>query len=196
MASIPVIKAAIDADITLKVAALSISPLNVGGNMKVVTDELTTRGVKIVANTAALAALNSNDGTIAYVENVGFFKDVAAGPADGYYFFAGVGGRFWQFISITEDAGELISYNADAIYNLPAGYLLEKILVFYGSGGTMMISSIEAGADDELPNTEISAGWNRPIALNILAVAATDIFITGIPAGSKINFQKHKIKMA
>lgn len=98
MATIPSIKAVIDSDITDKVTANSITPTNVGGNMKSVTDEFLSRGIPKLSTTADLATRNSNDGLLVFVEDIGFFKDQATGPADGYLIFAGVGGRYWKKI--------------------------------------------------------------------------------------------------
>ena len=94
------------------------------------------------------------------------------------------------------EQGQLIVVEANYTYAIPAGYLLEKIIPYYGAGGTMKLSKVAYGDEDVMPDTEVAVGWNNPIDVNILAVAdAVNVYIDGIPAGSKINFIKRKIKM-
>lgn len=103
MATITNLKAAVDTDITNKVAPSSISPGNVGNNVKAVLDELRLRGITVIDDVAGLSTLNSADFVIAYVKNVGFFKDSATGPANGTSIYSGVGGRFWVLQTILEE---------------------------------------------------------------------------------------------
>jgi hypothetical protein len=93
------------------------------------------------------------------------------------------------------EQGELISYDADAVYVIPAGYLLEKILCKYGSAGTLKLSLVANGNEDVLPETDIANGWNRPIELNLVAEANTNLYLAGIPNTTKVLFIKRKIKM-
>ena len=52
------------------------------------------------------------------------------------------------------------------------------------------------GDTDEYEQEEVAAGWNRPMQLDIFAEANTDVYIDGIPAGSKIVYLTRKIKTA
>lgn len=103
MATINTLKATVDADITDKISPSSISPGNVGNNIKAVLDELRLRGITVIDDVAGLSTLNSADFTIAYVKNVGFFKDSATGPANGSSIYSGVGGRFWILQTVLEE---------------------------------------------------------------------------------------------
>lgn len=91
--------------------------------------------------------------------------------------------------------GNCIAYDADATFTIPAGYLLEKIIPYYGANGSMNVSTVLMGDADEVEVPEVSIGWNRPIVVNIFAPANTDVYIGGIPAGSKLVFLTRKIKM-
>lgn len=92
--------------------------------------------------------------------------------------------------------GQLIAMDGPYIFTIPAGYLLEKIIPFYGDPGAMQISEGIMGDTDIADIPELAAGWNRPIVLDVFAEADKDIYIDGIPAGSKIVFIKRKIKTA
>ncbi|MGQ0738645.1 MAG: hypothetical protein ACT4OJ_06255 [Bacteroidota bacterium] len=94
------------------------------------------------------------------------------------------------------EQGQLVTMDANYTYVIPAGYLLEKIIPYYGGAGEMQISIVGMGQTDISEIPEIAAGWNRPVQLDIMAENNTDVFIDGIPAASKIVFLKRKIKMA
>ena len=93
------------------------------------------------------------------------------------------------------EAGVLLPFNADGTYLIPGPSLLEKIIPFYGSPGTMKLSRVEAGGEDVAEEIDIQGGWNPPIQIDVVAIADTTLYITGIPAGSMILFLKRKIKV-
>lgn len=99
-------------------------------------------------------------------------------------------------LNVADWEGTLIAYNGPATYTIPAGYLLEKIIVYYGDAGAIQISTVNMGDTDEYEQEEVAAGWNRPMQLDIFAEANTDVYIDGIPAGSKIVYLTRKIKTA
>jgi hypothetical protein len=99
-------------------------------------------------------------------------------------------------VNTSDYEGQLISTDVPITYTLPAGYLLERVVAFYGSGSTnMQISKVSMGATDLIDKDDVVAGWNQPIDLNIFAPVNTDIYIDGIPAASKIVILKRKIKI-
>jgi hypothetical protein len=98
-------------------------------------------------------------------------------------------------VNTADYEGQLITYDGQATYVIPAGYLLEKIIPFYGEAGYMNLSVDIMGDTDVAEIPEIAAGWNRPVVLEIFAENNTNLYIDGIPAGSKIVFLKRKIKM-
>lgn len=100
--------------------------------------------------------------------------------------------------SVTVDtAGEIFEVDTSFEYTLPAKYLLEKVIVFYPTEGTLKISKISAGAEDVLPETSVSSGWNNPIVIEQLAGLVSEIiYFSGMPVGSKLSIIKKKIKIA
>lgn len=93
------------------------------------------------------------------------------------------------------EQGQLVATDTNYTYVIPAGYLLEKIIPYYGDDGAMQISAIVMGGSEITNVAEVAAGWNRPIQLDIFADGDTPLYIDGIPEGSKIVFLKRKIKM-
>lgn len=93
------------------------------------------------------------------------------------------------------EQGELIAHNTDALFQIPAGYLLEKVLCKLGAPGNIKMSHIGFGLEDALNEIPVDAGWNKPIELNIVAEAALDLYISGVPNNSKLLFIKRKLKM-
>lgn len=108
---------------------------------------------------------------------------------------AGLAAALLAKMNTADYEGNCIAYDANAIYVIPAGYLLEKVIPYYGNAGVMAISTILMGDSDEADIPEVLVGWNRPIDLNIFAPANTNVYISGIPAGSKLVFLSRKIKM-
>ncbi|MGQ0739151.1 MAG: hypothetical protein ACT4OJ_08850, partial [Bacteroidota bacterium] len=45
-------------------------------------------------------------------------------------------------VNTSDYEGQLIAYDGPAIYTIPAGYLLEKIIPYYGGAGEMQISIV------------------------------------------------------
>ena len=178
MATIPALKIQIDADVTDKVAALSISPHDVGDNMTAICDEIRDRGYKLVANTAALATLDSADTKLALVEGIGFFKDSATGPADGARIFAGVGGRFWVLTFLISPLRFLLS--SDGSVNVPAGRLLETILVRPDGGNVDLKIGTTVGGDEIMFLTTINDGDDEVVNFNIAARGDTAVHFTGV----------------
>lgn len=93
------------------------------------------------------------------------------------------------------EQGQSIDYDTHDYYTIPAGYLLEKFIPYYSADSYLKASLVAIG-NNEIADIElISAGWNRPVTVDIVATADTNFYIDGIPAGSKIVFFKRKIKM-
>lgn len=91
--------------------------------------------------------------------------------------------------------GNCIAYDADATFVIPGGYLLESVIPYYGANGYMNVSTVLMGDSDEVEVPEVYIGWNRPVVLNIFAHDNINVYISGIPAGSKLVFLLRKIKM-
>ncbi len=176
MATIPALKIQIDADVTDKVAASSISPGDVGDNMTALADEIRDRGIKTVANTGALATLDSADTTLALVTGVGIFKDSATGPANASTIFAGVGGRFWVLTYLISPLR--FSINATGTVTLPSGRLLESILA-RPSGGNINLKIGTTLAGDEISMAaDIVDGDDFVVVFPKAARANTTIYFT------------------
>ena len=186
MPTIPELKVQIDADVTDKIAINSISPHDVGDNMTAICDEIRDRGYKLVANTAALATLESADTKLALVEGIGFFKDSATGPADGARIFAGVGGRFWILTFLISPLR--FSLNADGTAVVPAGRLLETILVRPDGGNVTLKIGTTAGGDEIMMEDTINDGDDVVINFMLVARAATSIHFTGVTTDLEILF--------
>lgn len=176
MATIPALKIQIDADVTDKVAVNSISPGDVGDNMTALADEIRDRGIKTVANTGALATLDSADTTLALVTGVGIFKDSATGPADGSTIFAGVGGRFWVVTFVISPLR--FSINATGTVTLPAGRLLESILVGPSGGNINIKIGTTLAGDEILFPTDIADGDDVVVVFPKVARANTTLYFT------------------
>lgn len=77
------------------------------GNIK---DELLARGITIVADTTALAALSGANYKAAIVESNGVFKWLSSGTANGTTIFAAAGGGTWnRIISVTGGGASAIN---------------------------------------------------------------------------------------
>lgn len=98
-------------------------------------------------------------------------------------------------VNASDYEGQLVPCDAPFIFTIPAGYKLEEIIPFYGAAGTMQAGFGAYGSIDLLNEDEIVAGWNQPLQTNYFAPVNTDLYIDGIPAGSKLVFLKRKIKM-
>jgi hypothetical protein len=93
------------------------------------------------------------------------------------------------------EQGNLVAANDDYLYVIPGGYLLEGIIANYGVDGSMLVSKVVMGDGEVLTKDDVVAGWNEIVMLNIFAPANTNLYIAGVPAGSKLNFLIRKIKM-
>lgn len=98
-------------------------------------------------------------------------------------------------VNTADYQGNCIAYDADATFVIPGGYLLEKVIPYYGANGDMKVSTVLMGDADEVEVPEVFIGWNRPVVLNIFAHDDINVYISGIPAGSKLVFLTRKIKM-
>lgn len=100
-------------------------------------------------------------------------------------------------VNTSDYEGQLIAYDAAATYVVPNGWLLEKIIPYWGEAGAISVSEVQMG-DSEIINMEdLAAGWIRPITVDVFAGGGDkNVYIDGVPAGSKIVFLKRKIKMA
>lgn len=94
------------------------------------------------------------------------------------------------------EQGVLLAFDADAEIEINGGTLVEQVIPFYGSTGSMNISEVAMGNSDLVEGQEINAGWNQPIILNRMFENNGSLFIEGIPSGSKLVLLKRKIKMA
>lgn len=158
------LKSAADTAIRNKVSASSISPANVADQINNLADELLARGIGIVADTSALAALSGLNFKLALLPGTGFFQWLASGSANGVTIFAASGGGVWSLVSsdrkVVEASGSTALFNLtaadsgkwftnegaseDVIYNLPAA---SPGLIFYaaGAGPTAMHFVATAG---------------------------------------------------
>jgi hypothetical protein len=91
--------------------------------------------------------------------------------------------------------GERIAYNANAVYVIPDGYLLEKMIVLPGVDANIRTGNTN-GAEDVNPEYPFSAATGEVLVLNLYAKAARTIYINGLPAGSAIIYFKRLVKTA
>jgi hypothetical protein len=89
-------------------------------------------------------------------------------------------------------SGELIAANADYLYTLQQYYLLEKIIVIPGADCTIRIGKTLSG-DEIVTNTDIDTD-GEVFVIDVFAIANRNIYISGIPVGSKLIFLKRLIK--
>lgn len=97
-----------------------------------------------------------------------------------------------QLGSSSSDQGEKKTYNADGSYNLPAGFLLEKIIVLMGTSSEVRIGTAP-GLDDILPDQPMSSD-GEVVVLNIYTKAGRTLYFTGLNAGTSIIFFKRIVK--
>jgi hypothetical protein len=98
-------------------------------------------------------------------------------------------------VSKADYEGNCIGFNGDSIYEIPGGYLLESIIPYYGSNGSMKLSVVANGDSEVVEVPEVNNGWNNPVVINWFAENNTIMYIAGIPNGSKLVFLTRKIKM-
>jgi hypothetical protein len=91
MATIPQIKTAANTDIRAKTIANSVTRDAVADLIDSLADEQLSRGIKIVANTAALSGLLGTDYKYALVTDVGVFEFASSGTPNGTTIFAASG---------------------------------------------------------------------------------------------------------
>jgi hypothetical protein len=87
---------------------------------------------------------------------------------------------------------EMLTFNADGTYDIPAGYLLEKIIVMPGADTDVSIGTA-VGLDDIQPSQTMSATRGAVVTLNLFAKALRRIYFTGLNANTSIIFFKKKI---
>lgn len=92
-------------------------------------------------------------------------------------------------------AGTPVEYDTDGEFPVDEGYLVEKIIPFYGDAGTITIGTTDGG-NDILTTEDVAAGWNDPIVINTFFASAGSLFIAGMPAGSTLVYFTQKIKTA
>ncbi len=91
------------------------------------------------------------------------------------------------------EQGERIAYNGNGIYVLPAGYLLDELLIILPAPVAIKIGTTALG-DEIQPEIEMAAG-GEVVTVKVYAPgAAKNIYITGIPVGSSIVFFKRLVK--
>jgi len=91
--------------------------------------------------------------------------------------------------------GERIAFNGSGYYDIPEGYLLEKIIVLPGVDANVQMGSFEYG-DDLLPPIPVSEAHGDVQVLNLYAKVTRRIYFSGLPANSAIIFFKRKVKTA
>lgn len=91
------------------------------------------------------------------------------------------------------EQGERLAFNSDGYYDIPQGYLLEKVIVLYATPGTLKIGTT-AGGTEVLPVSNWTANDFDPITLDKYAKTTRRIFFGGLPSGTSIIFLKRLIK--
>ncbi|HYH14173.1 MAG TPA: hypothetical protein VD794_03070 [Flavisolibacter sp.] len=91
--------------------------------------------------------------------------------------------------------GDRVVYNDNGFYDIPEGFLLEKIIVLPGMDANIQIGSYEFG-DDIAVAMPMSATYGEVQVLNLYAKTTRRIYFSGLPANSAIIFFKRKVKTA
>lgn len=85
-------------------------------------------------------------------------------------------------------------FDADGYFDIPQGYVLEKVIVCYAQSGTLKIGTT-AGGEEIMPATPYTVNDYNPITVDKYAKTATiRIYFTGLPSGTKIHFLKRFLK--
>lgn len=108
---------------------------------------------------------------------------------------AALNGKLDQVQFDAYEQGILVAADDNIEYAISNGILLERVITCYGSTADIAISVVEMGGEDILPLTPIDAGWQQPLELNRVFENAATLYISGIPAGSKLLFMMRKFKM-
>src|SRR5665213_1864298 len=90
--------------------------------------------------------------------------------------------------------GELQLYNADAYYDIPAGYLLEKLIVAPAIDINLQIGN-SVSNDDIAAQETVTASAGVVYVVNIFARATKRIYFTGCAAGTQVVFFKRKVNL-
>lgn len=92
--------------------------------------------------------------------------------------------------------GELLTLNADGSYNLPAGYLLEKMVIVPSVDMDIAIGKTAGGEEISMAQT-ITGGAGETFVINAFAnPGAMTIYFSGITAATSIIIFKRKVKLA
>jgi hypothetical protein len=86
----------------------------------------------------------------------------------------------------TESGGTAVAYDADGTYLIPAGSILESVVILPGSNTNVKIGTA-SGLEDLMPETAVTTDGYM-VVLNLFSKAGRTIYFTGIPAGSTIVF--------
>ena len=92
--------------------------------------------------------------------------------------------------------GELIILNVNGTYNLPAGYLLEKMIIAPSVNMNIAIGKTLGGDEISIAQA-ITGGVGEVYEVNVFANAApVTIYFSGITASTTITILKRKLKLA
>jgi hypothetical protein len=91
------------------------------------------------------------------------------------------------------EQGERVEVDADFSYDIPEGYLLEKIVVLPGTDATIKIGNDFAG-DDICGEIEVTEEKGEVLLLNLYAKASRVIYFGGMNPGSAVIFFKRLVK--
>lgn len=92
--------------------------------------------------------------------------------------------------------GELVVYNADGTYNVPAGYLLEKFIIIPSVDMNISVGKTNGGGEIQ-PVQTLAGNEGEPIEVNVFAYLTDKvIYLNGITANTLGIFFKRKVKLA
>lgn len=146
------------------------------------TNELLARGIKVVANTAALSAESGVNLKQCIVTAVGIFAWQATGTVNGVTVFSAAGGGVWSLVFSSAGGGgssyekEIITVTAASTYTIEwtsdrlAAYgQWPNILVWIeNSPGVWRQAFIEFEADDPVSPTEFTANFGGSVNAKII----------------------------
>jgi hypothetical protein len=129
----------------------------------------TDTGIEILIDGFDAATTHSDATFKIYIKDPDVYSDAPSGETGG-----------------TESGGTAVSYDADGTYLIPAGSILESVVILPGSNTNVKIGTA-SGLEDLLPETAVTTDGYM-VVLNLFSLSGRTVYFTGIPAGSTIVF--------
>jgi hypothetical protein len=93
-----------------------------------------------------------------------------------------------------ESGGTSIAYEVDGTYAIPAGSVLESVVILPGTNTSVKIGST-AGGEDVMPETAVTTEGYM-VVLNLFSRTGRTLYFTGLNAGSTIVFFQKTVNLS